>query len=241
MGSRGGARGLFARWRTDYDFKTFINSSGSMLVTAAFAVYNGWLGVAHASPWHGGICVYYILLFLLRLIVIRAERASGGLAGPDGSRDRAVLAASALLLLLNLCLIGPFYLMVRSRKPVALTLVPAIAMAAYTTYKVTMAAINLRRRRRSGNRRVRFLRTVNFIDALLSIVTLQNTLIMVVGEGDVQSMLPLVATTSGAIWAAMLAISVHGLYNEARHSKSDSGKMANASARDRRGHGRKER
>lgn len=238
MGSRGRARGLFARWRTDYDFKTFINSSGSMLVTAAFAVYNGWLGVAHASPWHGGICVYYILLFLLRLIVIRAERTSGG---SGRSRDRAVLAASALLLLLNLCLIGPFYLMVRSRKPVALTLVPAIAMAAYTTYKVTMAAINLRRRRRSGNRRVRFLRTVNFIDALLSIVTLQNTLIMVVGEGDVQSMLPLVATTSGAIWAAMLAISVHGLYNEARHSKSDSGEMADASARDRRGHGRKER
>ena len=235
MGSRGRARGLFARWRTDYDFKTFINSSGSMLVTAAFAVYNGWLGVAHASPWHGGICVYYILLFLLRLIVIRAERTSGG------SRDRAVLAASALLLLLNLCLIGPFYLMVRSRKPVALTLVPAIAMAAYTTYKVTMAAINLRRRRRSGNRRVRFLRTVNFIDALLSIVTLQNTLIMVVGEGDVQSLLPLVATTSGAIWAAMLAISVHGLYNEARHSQSDSGKTVGASARDRRGHGRKER
>ena len=238
MGSRGRARGLFARWRTDYDFKTFINSSGSMLVTAAFAVYNGWLGVAHASPWHGGICVYYILLFLLRLIVIRAERASGG---SGGSRDRAVLAASALLLLLNLCLIGPFYLMVRSRKPVALTLVPAIAMAAYTTYKVTMAAINLRRRRRSGNRRVRFLRTVNFIDALLSIVTLQNTLIMVVGEGDVQSMLPLVATTSGAIWTAMLAISVHGLYNEARHSKSASGEMAGASARDRRSHGRKER
>lgn len=210
MSGRGKARGLLARWRADYDFKTFVNSFGSMLCTAAFAVYNGYLGAAHASPWHGSICVYYLLLLALRFVVIRAERASAGQAGGD-RRHRAVRVAFVLLLLLNLSLIGPFFLMVRSKKPVSLTLIPAIAIAAYTTFKLVMAAVNLKRRGRSANRLVRFLRTVNFIDALLSVVTLQNTLIMAVGADGAQSMLPLVAVTSGLIWAAMLAISVDGL------------------------------
>ena len=181
------------------------------MVTAAFAVYNGYLGIAQASPWHGGICVYYLLLHLLRLIVIRAERVSRGSTGADSRKKRAVRAASWLLVALNLCLIGPFYLMVSQRRPVTLTLIPAIAMAAYTTYKVTMAAVNLKRKGRSDNRSVRFLRTLNFIDALLSIVTLQNTLIMVNNADGGRSMLPLTATTSGLIWAAMLAISIYEL------------------------------
>ena len=30
---------LFSRWKGEYDFRTFVNSAGSVLVTAAFAVY----------------------------------------------------------------------------------------------------------------------------------------------------------------------------------------------------------
>ena len=217
MGRKEKARALFARWNADYDFKTFINSSGSMMATAAFAAYNGFLGVAHASPWHGSICVYYALLLLLRMIVIRTERLSNGRPDADRRRGRAGVTASALLLLLNLCLIGPFFLMVRQEKPVTLTLIPAIAMAAYTTWKVTMAAVNLKRRGRSVNCLVRFLRTINFIDALLSIVTLQNTLIMVNDADGGKAMLPLVATTSGLIWAAMLALTISELVGHWRH------------------------
>ena len=217
MGKKEKARALLTRWSTDYDFKTFINSSGSMLVTAAFAAYNGFLGIAHSSYWHGSICVYYFLLLLLRFIVLQAERVSNGLPDADQRRRRAVLIASLLLLLLNLCLIGPFFLMVRQKKPVTLTLIPAIAMAAYTTLKVTMAAVNLKRKGRSVNCLVRFLRTINFIDALLSVVTLQNTLIMVNDADGGKSMLPLVAATSGLIWGAMLVLSLRELIGEWRH------------------------
>ena len=82
-------------------------------------------------------------------------------------------------------------------------------MAAYTTFKVTLAAINLRRKgKQSENQFVKLLRTINFIDALYSIVVLQNTLIMANTTDGGASMMPLAAATSAAIWAAILAISV---------------------------------
>lgn len=99
------------------------------------------------------------------------------------------------------------------QKPVNMTLIPAIAMAAYTTYKITMAAVNLKRRRKSADNLTRMLRTISFIDALVSILTLQNTLIMVSAKGNLSEILPLTAITSGVIWAFILLLSVSALLN----------------------------
>ena len=111
-------------------------------------------------------------------------------------------------MILNLSLIIPVSLMVRQQKPVNLTLIPAIAMAAYTTYKIIMASVNLKRRKRSSDSLVRLLRTINFIDALVSILTLQNTLIMVNSNGEDTALLPLTAATSAAVFLAVVLLSV---------------------------------
>ena len=52
------------------------------------------------------------------------------------------------------------------------------------------------------------LRTINFIDALVSILTLQNTLIMVNMKGEGNQMLTLSAVTSAVIMLAVLVLSV---------------------------------
>ena len=70
-----------------------------------------------------------------------------------------------------------------------------------------MASVNLRKRKRSSDCLVRLLRTINFIDALVSVLTLQNTLIMV-SNGDHSRMLPLTALTSTAVFIAVLCLTV---------------------------------
>ena len=52
---------------------------------------------------------------------------------------------------------------------------------------------------------------INFIDALVSILTLQNTLIMVNMKDESNQMLPLTAVTSAAIMLAVLALSIAAL------------------------------
>lgn len=196
-----GIRQWLDRWKTEYDFKTFVNACGALGITVFFALYNGYLGIAHASVWHGAICVYYILLVLLRGMIIISARKTRGTG-----RSKAYRRAAVWLLILNVSLVLPLALMVTQQKPVKLTLIPAIAMAAYTTYKVTMASINLKKRKRSSDCLVRLLRTINFIDALVSILTLQNTLIMVNAGGE--GMITLTSLTSGAVWIVILVLSV---------------------------------
>jgi hypothetical protein len=116
-----------------------------------------------------------------------------------------------LLLILNISLVVPISIMVRQQKPVSLTLIPAIAMAAYTTYKVIMASVNLRKRKSSSDSLVWLLRTISFIDALVSILTLQNTLIMVNSSGEDLGMLPLTAITSALVWIAVLGMSLNAI------------------------------
>ena len=199
---------FFDRWKTDYDFKTVTAALGSLFVTALFALYNGFLGVYHASLWHGSICVYYLVLVVLRTTVIAARKNAARKSKPERAQTKVYITSASLLLFLNLCLVVPVSLMVVRQRPVDMTLIPAITMAAYTTYKVIMASVNLKRRKRSSDRLVRLLRTISFIDALVSVLSLQNTLIKVNMKGDGSEMLVLTAITSAAIMLAVLALAV---------------------------------
>ena len=83
-----------------------------------------------------------------------------------------------------------------------------------------MASIHLKKRTLSSNGLVRLLRTINFIDALVAILTLQNTLIMVNSdESGLSEMLPLTAITSGAIWLFILVLSVLAIHRGIRQIK----------------------
>ena len=199
---------FFDRWKTDYDFKTVTAAFGSLFVTVLFALYNGFLGVYHASLWHGSICVYYLVLVGLRTMIIAERKNADQRAQSKRAQTKVYVVSAVLLLLLNLCLVVPVSLMVVRQKPVDMTLIPAIAMATYTTYKVIMASVNLKRRKRSSDRLVRLLRTISFIDALVSVLTLQNTLIMINMKSESSEMLTLSAITSAAIMLVVLVLSV---------------------------------
>lgn len=70
-----------------------------------------------------------------------------------------------MLLTLNLALICPIALMVKFEKPVNMGQIPAIAMAAYTTYKITMVSIHIcrQRNRRHNNALVTELLTIRLL------------------------------------------------------------------------------
>ena len=201
---------LRKKWSESYSFKTLISSTASLCVTILFALYHGFLGLAASSIWHGSICVFYLLLVVIRGIILLTEYRIKSEREEEKQRRRrkTFSITSVLLLLLNLSLMLPISLMVLLQNQVNIGKIPAIAMAAYTTYKITMALIHIRRQK-IYHVLIRELRTINLIDALVSILTLQSTLIMVnSGPAEEMNMLTLSSISSAAIYIVIIIVTV---------------------------------
>lgn len=201
------------KWKKDYIFKTITGSLFSFGFTILFALYNGYLGIRLLSIWHSSICVFYILLAIIRGIILFAEKNIKAKCESEKIKGRRIAFrfSCAILLFLNLALICPISLMAKFEKPVNMSLIPAIAMAAYTTYKITIASVNIRkqRSRKHGNILIAELRTINFIDALVSVLTLQNTLIMVNNtKSNDSNMFVLSAVTSAVVYIIIVFITI---------------------------------
>ena len=145
---------------------------------------------------------------VIRGIVLLTEKRNRTRAEAEQNRCRCrtFFISSVLLLVLDLALILPISMMVVLDKPVS--------MAAYTAWMVTMASVHIgrQRHRSSGNILVAELRTVNFIDALVAILTLQNTLITANRTTtDENVMLPVSAASSTIIYVVIVVITIRML------------------------------
>jgi len=203
---------------TDFDRNTLYLSNVAFLATVVFSVYNGFLGLKHSSLWHGSICIYYIILSLLRGTLLAENgriKKSGN--GDCGEKIRKVyLFTHAVLLLLNLSLVVPISMMAKFEMPVDMTLIPAIAMAAYTMFRIVFASVNYRWKEKSDNLIVKELRTIALIDAILAVMTLQNTLIVVSSDEAGQSMKTLPLFTNAVMLVLIIAISIRSFVREAK-------------------------
>ena len=200
------------RQRKDYLLKTVTFSIVSMLTGFAFALYNGVIGIVYRSLWNGTICVYYFFLAVIRAIVVSLHRkeAAGRSIKGAAHRRKTFFATHMVLILMNISLVVPAAVMVTGRRSCTYGLSLAIAMAAYTTYRITMSIIHYRKSRHSANIYVAELRAINMIDSLVAVLTLQNTLIVTDG-GMTDEMQTLSAWTSAGILLIIAVITVQSI------------------------------
>lgn len=197
------------KWKNDYPFKTAVLSAGSALIGVFFTVYNGILGIIYHSIWNGSICIYYCLLTSIRFVIVgfRIKETTRGGENTDIQRKKIYFFTHIFLFLINFALLVPIAIMIKGNRSFPYGLIPAITMAAYTTYRITTGIIHLRKSGKLDNYLNAELRTINMIDSLVSLLTLQNALIMSNGgmNGDMQ----LLSTwSSAAILALIIAITL---------------------------------
>ncbi len=226
-GRRGGhVRGLVR----DRVARSFLASSFSCLTTLVFAGYNLFLWIAYGAAWNAGIAVYYALLGGIRLYVLLSEwnlyRRGADEEEIERARRKLFTVQSVLLFVIDLALVAPISLMVMQQREIGYTEIPAISMAAYTTYKVAAATASYAKRKKSSHLSLRILRTVNLVDALVSVLTLQYTLVMTFGGSIGGIMLTVCAASSFAIWGGLIVLSVFTLIEAVRLRKVPSSSSA---------------
>ncbi len=200
---------IISHLKTDYVFRRFVWSSVSFLLTTIFLVYNLLIGVLYKSVWNFSISFYYLILIILRFLIFGYERKWQNTPQEILSINRRKLFRWICLILgvLNVVLVAPVIVMVNGQRPVLLTMIPAIGVAAYTTYNIISSIVDYKKSKRYPHHLSLYaLNIINLMDAIVSVLTLQNTLIMVFG--DAASMRTLSIYTSAGMLAVMLVITI---------------------------------
>ena len=200
---------LYKKWKSDYEFKTVISSTLSFLTTLLFALYNGFLGLKYGVAWNVSICIYYILLSIIRGIILHCEKEF--ISRNIDNRNHIHKITSILLLTLNVALITPIALMIVNAKSVSMNMTAAITVAAYTTYKIISASVHFKKSKKSDDMLVRDLKLISFIEALISALTLQNTLLAVKKASSEPKMFRLSIITGTAGLAFIIFLTIRNL------------------------------
>ena len=181
----------------------------SIIVTFLFTVFNAFIGIYYLSIWHGTISVYYMFLVIIKLIILINESKIKNKEEDvkTSSRLKVFYITFILLVILDASLIAPITVMAFNERNFNFGLIPAISVASYTTYKIVITIITYKRNRKNENISIRELKTLDLIDAIISILTLQNTLI-IANDGFDESMLILTYITSFFAIILIIVISI---------------------------------
>ncbi len=149
--------------RNDYVLRSFISSAFSFGSTAVFLVYNFIIGVSGHMIWNFSISFYYLVLVILRAVILLRERKWRGLEDEPKQQKRLLLyrRTCLMMILMDLALVVPITLMELSQRSVSIGTIPAIAAAAYTTYKVVLSILNYKKTRKEENYSLLGLRIIN--------------------------------------------------------------------------------
>ena len=189
--------------------KIVFNTMFSVLITFLFAIYNLFLGIRYSDSWGISIAIYYLCLIVARLsfLIVEKKIRKNEKLLKEEIRRKTYIYLSIFMFFIDFCLIAPITLMIIHPKDVSFGLIPSIAVAAYTTYKITIAIINYVKVKKYNNIMFKFVRELSVVDAFVSILTLQHTLIMVNG-GMTTQMLKLSSATSFIILLAIIIFSI---------------------------------
>lgn len=207
--------------KNDYNKRTVIFSFLSVLVTICFTVYNGILGFLYNSTWHICIFVYYVFLLLIKGLLV-----FGILYKKTRSNQLIVVYITfIMLIILTFVMIAPAILLVLDKRTYNLGLIPSIASAAYTTYSITMSIVNLKKAKNTDEPIIKQIRLVNLVNTLMSILVLQNTLILANG-GYTDEMKILSMATSIGIIALIIVLEIYQFVSvKAKHGVSKNDKI----------------
>lgn len=215
---------IFGKLKNDYEFRTLVASVFSALLTFVFAGYNVVLGVMHGTVWNICIAVYYFLLVFMKFTLAIAEKRyhDAGLTEEErrNRREKFLLWKSVMLFIIDLSLLAPVVMMIKSERVVEYSSVAAIAMAAYTVYKTIAASLNYSKTRKSVNLGIRIIRDVYFKDALVSVISLQYVLINTFGGGVSGAMFTVSEVTNSLLWFWIVTVSAFSMAQAIKLRKS---------------------
>ena len=197
---------LVRRYREDLSLQTKISLYGSILMNLAYALFQLFLGIYHASVWFYAFAVYYSLLAGMRLMLAAETRR--GTPGENRLRElKRYRLCGVLLLGMNLTLgviVGYIVWQGRTFRHHSIT---TIAMAAYTFTSMALAVIDVVKTRKYNSPVLSATKAIRLAAAVVSMLTLETAMLTAFG-GDENSVFrtAMTAATGSVVCLFVLAM-----------------------------------
>ena len=169
-----------ARYTSDVRLRMNLSLLSAFAFNAIYAVFQLALGLWHHSVWFYTMAVYYLLLALMRLLLIRytGSHAPGELQELEWRKYRI---CGVCLLAMNLALnimITYFVFRIRIFRHHEIT---TIAMAAYTFTSLAFAIRNVIRSTQYHSPAYSAAKAISLVSAIVSMLTLENAMLTTFG------------------------------------------------------------
>ena len=150
----------------------------SVIFTLLFAIYNRIVGIFNESLWNESVSIYYFALTIIKSIILISYYKQTNIE----NQKRIFQVTKVLLFISNLLMIVPLILMIINKRMVEASLIFSIGIALYVTIKTTISIIRFFKKETCDSILLKQIKTIDLIDVVFSILTLQNTLISVNGS-----------------------------------------------------------
>lgn len=201
------------RYTSDVRLRMNISLFGAFAFNAVYAVFQLVLGLWHHSIWFYTMAVYYLLLAMMRLLLVRytGSHAPGELKELEWRKYRF---CGICLLLMNLALgimITYFVFRIRVFRHHEIT---TIAMAAYTFVSLVMAIRNAIRYTQYQSPAYSAAKAISLVSAIVSMLTLENAMLTTFGEqNDERFQQIMLGATGVGVLLIVFGISLYMIIN----------------------------
>ncbi len=209
-----------ARYRNDTGWRMTLSLYASFTINAAYTIFQLGLGIIHSTIWYYSMAAYYFMLSVMRFYLLRYLR-DGHMPGEDKKSElHRYRFCGVVLVGMNLALAVIVHYITWQNRTFVHHMITTIAMAAYTFTSFTMAVINLIRYRKYQSPVLSAAKAIGFTAAMVSMLTLETTMLTVFGEGENGDFNRIMTGTTGAaVTLAVLIVAVYMILKSTRELK----------------------
>ena len=189
------------RYLESKDFRAETALYIGLAITLLFALFKGVTGIINKSAWLFSFGVYYLFLGIIRFIIMLGvqKRNNSGL----NYRERKLYEynkyrlCGCLVMALNVAMSGMAIQMIWQNKANNYSQTAVIITAAYTFYCFISSIANVISFRRRDNAILSAAKDLNMIGAMMSMFSLQTSMLHVFGGSDKDSYRKIMNTVTG--------------------------------------------
>ena len=167
------------KFMTDVRVRTGVSLYQGFFVNLLYIAMKLVSGIIYRSFWFVALAIYYILLAVTRILLVRRLNVQD-----EKAELRRYRTCGVILLLMNQALVGIVVFMVQQNRGFEYPGLLIYAMAAYSFYAVTIAIINVVKTRKHKSPILSAAKAISLVAAMVSILSLTTAMLAQFGEGD---------------------------------------------------------